>query len=256
MPDFSQVSVFFLVFLRALAFMMAGPLLAFRGVPPFLKMGFSLALAVVIYPVITLDTQPSLPEGVWGYGLAVISETALGLLLGTAVTIVLNSIRMAGQMIDLQIGYSMASIIDPASGTQNTLLSQYLYLLALIFWLLIDGHYTLIQALSQSYQIVPLNAASFNNSVSMVLLKIFSGAFTIALQVSAPILAVLLISDLTLGFLARTTPQINVFLTGFPIKIAVGLLTLSLLIPLLGTVLRSIFSIIERDLYTLMRVQL
>ncbi len=256
MPDSSQVSVFFLVFLRALAFMMAGPLLAFSGVPPFLKMGFSLALAVVLYPVITLDTQTSLPEGVWGYGLAVISETALGLLLGAAVTIVLNSIRMAGQMIDLQIGYSMASIIDPASGTQSTLLSQYLYLLALIFWLLIDGHYTLIQALAKSYQIVPLSAASFTGGVAMVLLKTFSGAFTIALQVSAPILAVLLISDMTLGFLARTAPQINVFITGFPIKIAVGLLTLSLLIPLLGTVLRSIFSIIERDLYTLMRVQL
>lgn len=256
MPDSSQVSVFFLVFLRALAFMMAGPLLAFSGVPPFLKIGFSLALAVVIYPVLALDTQTPLPEGVWGYGLAVISETALGLLLGTAVTITLNSIRMAGQMIDLQIGYSMANIIDPASGTQSTLLSQYLYLLALVFWLLIDGHYTLIQALSRSYQIVPLNAASFNSGVSLVLLKTFAGAFTIALQVSAPILAVLLMSDLTLGFLARTAPQINVFLTGFPIKIAVGLLTLSLLIPLLGTVLRTIFSIIERDLYTLMRVQL
>ena len=256
MPDSSQVSVFFLVFLRALAFMMAGPLLAFSGVPPFLKIGFSLALAVVIYPVLTLDTQMSMPEGVWGYGLAVVSETALGLLLGTAVTIVLNSVRMAGQMIDLQIGYSMASIIDPASGTQSTLVSQYLYTLAMLFWLLLDGHYTLILALSKSYQIVPLSAASFNNSVALVLLKTFSGAFTIALQVSAPILAVLLISDMTLGFLARTAPQINVFITGFPIKIAVGLLTLSLLIPLLGTVLRSVFSMIEQDLYTLMRVQM
>jgi len=256
LPDFSQVSVFFLVFLRALAFMMAGPLLAFGGVPPLLKIGFSLALAVVVYPVLPADTAASLPEGLWGYGLAVISETGLGFLLGLAVTMVLNSIRMAGQMIDFQIGYSMASIVDPASGTQNTLVAQYLYLLALIFWLLIDGHYTLIMALSKSYQIVPLNAASFDNSVSLVLLKIFAGAFTIALQVSAPILAVLLIADLTLGFLARTAPQINVFLTGFPIKIAVGLLTLSLLIPLLGTVLRSIFNIIERDLYTLMRVQL
>lgn len=256
MPDLSQVSIFFLVFLRSLAFMLAGPLLAFRGVPPLLKIGFSLALAVVIYPVLAFDTAASLPEGAWGYGLAVISETALGLLLGAAVTMVLNSVRMAGQMIDLQIGYSMAAIVDPASGTQSTLLSQFLYLLALAFWLLIDGHHTLILALAQSYQIVPLNAASFNSGVSLVLLKMFAGAFTIALKVAAPILAVLLIADLTLGFLARTAPQINVFLTGFPIKIAVGLLTLSLLIPLLGTVLRSIFNMIERDLYTLMRVQL
>jgi len=85
-------------------------------------------------------------------------------------------------------------------------------------------------------------------------LKIFSGAFTIALQVGAPVLAVLLVSDLALGFLARTVPQINVFLTGFPIKIAAGLLTLSFLIPLLGNVLRVLLDLIESDLHSLMRV--
>jgi flagellar biosynthetic protein FliR len=87
-----------------------------------------------------------------------------------------------------------------------------------------------------------------------ILSKTFSGAFTVALQVSAPVLAVLLISDLALGFLSRTTPQINVFLTGFLIKIVVGLFTLSFLIPLLGTVFHSIIKMIERDLYSLMRV--
>lgn len=252
MPDVSQFSTFFLVFLRAAAFMISGPLYAVKGIPPLLKVAFSLALAVVIFPVIEVKTP--LPEGFWGYGLALISETGVGLLLGSAVTIVLNSIRMAGQFIDFQIGYAVATLIDPVNGAMNTLLSQYLYLLALVFFLLMDGHYTLIMALAKSYQLVPLSTAAFNGSVSLVLLKIFSGAFTIALQVSAPVLAVLLVTDLTLGFLARTAPQINVFLTGFPIKIAVGLLTLSFLIPLLGTVLRTVFNMIEKDLYSLMRV--
>lgn len=252
MPDLGQVSAFFLVFLRAAAFMMSGPLYVIKGLPPLLKAGFSLALAVVIFPVVEFKTP--LPEGVWGYGLAVISETGVGLLLGTAVTMVLNSIKMAGQFIDLQIGYSMAFLVDPMNGAQSTLLSQFLYLLALMFFLLMDGHYTLIMGLAKSYQLVPLSTASFSGSVSLVLLKIFSGAFTIALQVSAPVLAVLLVTDLTLGFLARTAPQINVFLTGFPIKIAVGLLTLSFLIPLLGNVLRTIFNMLERDLHSLMRV--
>lgn len=231
--------------------MIAGPLYAVRGIPPLLKILFSLALTVVIYPVVETDT--TVPEGVWGYGLAVLSETGVGLLLGTAVTIALNCFRMVGQFIDFQIGYAMSNLIDPMNGGQNTILSEYLYLLAILFFLLIDGHYSLIMGLAESYRLVPLSAAGFNGSVSLVLLKVFCGAFAIALQVSAPVLAVLVISDLTLGFLARTTPQINVFLTGFPIKIFVGLLTLSFLVPLLGTVLRTVFNGIQNDLYSLMK---
>lgn len=256
MPDLSQLSIFFLVFLRALAFLVSGPLLSFGGIPAFFKIGFSLALTVVTYPLVTPDNLAGVPGDAWGYGLAVVSETAFGLLLGTAVTIILNSIRMAGQFIDFQIGYSMANLVDPVNNVQNTLLAQYLYLLALVFWFLLDGHHTLIMGLAGSYQIVPISAASFDGGVVYTLIKIFSGAFTIGLKVSAPILAVLLMCDLTLGFLARTTPQINVFITGFPIKIAAGLLTLSLLIPLLGAMLRFLFSTIEKDLYTLMKAQL
>lgn len=252
MPDLGVVAAFFLVFLRTAAFMISGPLYAVRGIPPLLKAGFSLVLAGVIFPVVEINGP--LPGGAWGYGLAVVSETGVGLLLGTAVTMVLNSIRMVGQFIDFQIGYAMANLIDPVNGVQNTLLSQYLYLLGLVFFLLLDGHYTLLAGLAKSYQLIPLGAASFNGSAALVLLKIFAGAFAIALRVSAPVLAVLVVSDLTLGFLARTAPQINVFLTGFPVKIAAGLLTLSFLLPFLGAVFRSIFDMIEKDLYLLMKV--
>ena len=251
MPDLGQFTAFLLVFLRAAAFMMSGPLYAIKGIPPLAKVGFSLALATVVFPMVELNTP--LPEDSWGFGLAVISETGVGLLLGTAVTMVLNSIRMAGQFIDLQIGYAMATLVDPTNGATSTLLAQYLYLLSLVFFLMLDGHYTLIIALVKSYELVPLSAAGFSGGTAYILLQIFSGAFTTALQVSAPVLAVLLIADLGLGFLTRTTPQINVFLTGFPIKIAVGLLTLSFLIPLLGTVIHVILNAIERDLYLLMR---
>ncbi|OPX89325.1 MAG: Flagellar biosynthetic protein FliR [Pelotomaculum sp. PtaB.Bin104] len=233
--------------------MISGPLFGFRGVPSLFKVGFSLALAVVLFPTAATNLA-TLPGGVWGFGLAVISEIGVGLILGTTVTIILNSIRMAGQMIDVQIGYSMASLVDPMNGSQNTLLAQYLYLLALMLFLMLDGHYSLIMGLAKSYQLVPLNTAALNGSVPLVLIKTFSGAFTIALQVCAPVLAVLLVSDLALGFLSRTTPQINVFLTGFLIKIVVGILTLSFLIPLLGTVFHSLINMIERDLYSLMRV--
>lgn len=253
MPDIGQVSAFFLVFVRATAFIFSGPLFSFVGVPQLFKVGLPMALAVVLFPTVAANPE-TLPGYAWGFGLAVVSEIAVGLLFGVAATMILNSFRMAGQMIDLQIGYAMSSLVDPTSGMQNTLLARYVYLLAFIAFMALDGHHTLIMGLAKSYQLVPLNAAVFHHgSVPLVLTDIFAGAFTTALQIAAPVLAVLLISDLALGFLSRTTPQINVFLTGFLVKIMVGLLVLSFLIPLFGVVFQSLLKIIEKDLYLLMR---
>jgi flagellar biosynthetic protein FliR len=252
-PDAGQIIAFFLVLLRATAFLVAGPLYALSGIPVLLKVGFSLVLALVIFPVIA-GGLPPLPGDVWGYGLAAVSETGAGLLLGLAVTMVLNIARMAGRFIDFQIGYAMSSTLDPLSGGQGTLLSRYLYMLALVFFLIVDGHHVMLTGFAGSFALVPLGTAVFTGGAALTLLKIFCGAFTLALQISAPILAVMVMVDLALGFLARTTPQINVFLTGFPVKIMVGLLTLSFLMPLLGVVLRSLIDMVERDLYLLMRV--
>lgn len=252
MPDLGEVAAFFLVLLRATAFLVSGPLYAFRGIPSLLKAGFSMVLALAIFPVIEIKTP--LPGGGWGYGLAAAGEVGMGLLLGLAVSMVVNIASMAGRFIDYQIGYAMSAVLDPMSGEQGTLLSRYLHMLALVFFLIMDGHHVLLAGLAKSYELVPLSAAAFNGGAALALLKIFSGAFNIALQVSAPVLAVMVITDLALGFLARTTPQINVFLTGFPVKIMAGLLTLSFLIPILAVVFRSMIDMIERDLYLLMRV--
>ncbi|NQS75791.1 MAG: flagellar type III secretion system protein FliR [Peptococcaceae bacterium] len=238
--------------MRVIAFMVSGPLYAIKGIPPLFKVASSLALAVVIYPVVEFEFP--LPAGTWGFGLAVVSEIGVGLLLGFAVTMILNSIRMAGAFIDLQIGYAMSNVVGPSTGTMGTLLSQYLYLLGLVFFLVINGHHTLIIALTKSYLFVPLSTAAFSGAISPVLLNIFAGTFTFGFQVAAPILAVVLVTDLALGFLTRTTPQINVFLTGFPIKITVGLLTLSFLVPFYGSVFSSLLGTIEKDLYSLLEV--
>lgn len=232
--------------------MASGPLLAIKGLPALVKVCFSLTLALAVWSVVGLE-ELSIPGGGWGYALAALSETAFGLLLGTAVTIILNSIRMAGQLIDFQIGYAMSNLIDPTTGASTTLLSQFLYMLGLVFFFVADGHHTLIVALVSSYQLVPLNAADFGGGAAKIFTQIFAGSVVMGLQVSAPILAVILVTDLALGFLTRTTPQINVFLTGFPVKITIGLLLLSFLIPLLGIVFNNIFNTIDESLYLLMK---
>ena len=100
---------------------------------------------------------------------------------------------------------------------------------------------------------VPLSAAAMSSGVAEQLMRTMSGTMVIALQIAAPVLAVLLICDLTLGFLSRTTPQINVFLTGFLVKIMVGLFTLTIVISYMGPIMQNIFNRLENDLFMLMR---
>ena len=251
MPDINQVTSFFLVFLRAAAFLTAGPLYAFRGIPTVFRIGFPFAIAVVLYPV--MGELPEAPSGAFEYGLAAASELGVGLMMGFTVTFLLNSLRLAGQFIDLKIGFIMSAMADPLSGAQTTLVAQFMYYLAFILFLVMDGHHLLILGLIKSYEMIPLGMASMSAGVGEQLVKTFNRMVVIALQVAAPVLSVLLICDLALGFLSRTTPQINVFLTGFLIKIVVGMLVLAFLMPFMGTVMQSLINVIENDLYTLMR---
>ncbi len=250
MPDLTVLAVFLPVYVRAAAFLNSGPLLVIRGVPAFVKAGLPFFLAVLAFPLVQ---EREVPAGALGYGLLLLSEAGAGLIMGFAVSLILSFLQVAGQLVDFQIGFAMSSVVDPLYGAGSTLLAQYLYLLGLVTFFAVDGHHTLIAALVESYRLVPLGAASLSGNATQVLVKVFASSFLRALQVSAPVLAVLVVADLTLGFLARTAPQINVFLTGFPIKIAAGLLMLSFLLPLLGGLLRSLAGIIERDLMTIMK---
>ena len=240
-----------MVFLRATAFITAGPLFAFRGIPATFRVGLPFFLAVVLYPLI--GEVPEVTGSAWEYGVAAFNEVCVGLLLGFTATLLINSIRVAGQFIDLQIGYAMSAMADPLSGAQSTLIAQFFYYLAFILFLVMDGHHLLIMGLAKSYEMVPLGLANLGGGMGDQLIQTFTSAITIALRVAAPVLSVLLVSDLTLGFLSRTTPQINVFLTGFLIKIMVGMLVIAFLLPFMGTVMQSVIDTLENDLYTLLR---
>jgi len=252
LPDVDQIANFFLILLRATAFIVAGPLFVMRGIPNMFKVGFAFCLAVAVFPMVG-DTAPDIPGGAWGYTLAAVSEVGVGLLLGFVVTLVLTGARIAGQFVDMQIGFSMSAMTDPMNNMQSTLIAQFLYLVGINLFLVLDGHHLMIMGLIKSYQMVPLSAANMTMSVADQFIRTLGGTMTIALQIAAPVLAVLLICDLTLGFLSRTTPQINVFLTGFLVKIMVGMLVLTVVVLNMGAIMQSVYNRLETDLILLIR---
>lgn len=251
MPDLSILPIFMLVFTRCVTFLWASPLMSLSGIPAPVKSGFGFLLTLLIYPLI--DTGVTLHGGVFGYAIMLAGEAAIGLGMGYICTVTFNVIRMAGQLIDMNIGFAMSQMMDPATGSMNTLLGRFLYYVTLATFLTVDGHYGLIWGIAKSFESLPLHAAQFDGTVMLFVIRVFADAITLALKVAIPITGVLLMTDIALGMMGRTAPQMNIFMLGFPFKIMLGLVSLAVLLPLLGAVFASIFDQMHKDLLLLVK---
>ncbi|SHF37006.1 flagellar biosynthetic protein FliR [Desulforamulus putei] len=252
MLNFDLITVFFLVLIRMASFVFSCPLYAVPGIPPLVKAGLSFILAALVTPMV-MPPSPEFPGGTWGFAVAALSEAGVGLALGLVCTFVFNAIRIAGQLLDFQIGFAMAAVMDPLSGSMNTLLSRFLFFMTLVLFMNVDGHHALIRALVKSYELVPLTAAGINGQVTLLIIRIFTDTFALAVQICAPVVAVLVITDLAMGLIGKTAPQLNIFQLGFPLKIAVGVSALAILLPALTSLFKYMFDTLQKDLLLLMK---
>lgn len=247
MLDITAWVVFLLVLVRVTAFLVASPVFAMRNIPNSVKIGFGCILALVLTPQL-LKQQVVLPEHFIKIIGMVINETIAGLIAGLGASMLMTAIQVAGQYLDLQAGFAMAQVFDPARGINNTLIGQFLYILGLILFFSTDAHHSLIFALAKSFEILELGSFHVSGGLFLKLLQIFLTMFTYALRIAIPVILVLVIIDLSLGYMTRIVPQLNIFMSGFPLKIGFGLLMLALLVPVVGSVVGSLFQTVEKEL--------
>lgn len=243
----------FLVLARMSAFVFLVPFFSIKGTPALAKIGFSVALTALILPGIGTIT---VPEDLLHYSLLVIKEVMVGLLLGYVTMLTFNAVRMAGEIIDIQMGFSMATVFDPQNQTRITLTGQFLYLVQILLFLAVDGHHSLLMAISYSYTLIPVMAGGFKITLVAAIFKLFVQVFSLGIRIAIPFMVVFLICDISLGIIARTVPQLNIFVLGFPVKIGIGLFTLAAVIPALTVLINNIFTQMESDLGRIMGLML
>ena len=252
MFDFLIIQGWLLIFARASAFVTIAPFFSIRGIPVLVKIGFSFILSVVLLPLVPFAPMEHISLLAWWF--LVIKEVAVGLTLAFLANMVFAAVRISGELIDIHIGFAMASVLDPQTQTSTTLMGQFKYMVAILIFLSVDGHHVLISALAHSYTLVPIANVLIDPIVSLYVLKTFVGMFALAFKIAAPIIAVLIIADIALGLVARTVPQLNVFILGFPLKTGLGMFTVAIVIPLFATVVGYLLSQMERDLITVMEL--
>jgi flagellar biosynthetic protein FliR len=242
---------FLLIFTRVAAFLAVVPFFAWRGVPVILRIFFSLVLAVAL--ALNWEGQLLLPSSELGLAIILGKELLTGIVLGFLVYLFLAAFQMSGQFMDHKAGLMMAGAFDPLFGGQVTILGQFFYFLAVVFYLTVNGHYILFLSLKESFKMLPLAGPFASPPVAWQYLKNFSGMFLLAFQIAAPVIIVIWLTDLALGFLSRAVPQIHVFIVGLPLKIAFTLLVFLLLLPLVGGLMGEVFTRMSRDFLLIMQ---
>jgi len=238
-----NLTVFLLIVARVSAFFVVLPLFSHRTIPASHRIGFAIVLSWMMY--YTLDVEPFEING--DYILLIMKEVILGLFIGLLAYIIMSAVQIAGGFIDFQMGFAMANVIDPQTGAQSPLIGQFLNTLALLLLLALNGHHLLLDGIFYSYQFMPMEmtwpAFGQENYVEFIM-KTFAGVFAVAFQMSIPIVATLFLVDIALGITARTVPQLNIFVIGYPIKIGVGFLVLLVMMGVLMAVVQKMFEIL------------
>jgi flagellar biosynthetic protein FliR len=231
---------YLLILIRISSFFVTVPLFSYRTIPMSHRVGLAVFLSWIMFYTVEI---PSL-EFNEIYVLLILKELAVGLLLGLIAFVVISAIQIVGGFIDFQMGFAIANVMDPQTGAQSPLMGQFLYIISLLFILSVNGHHLLIDGIFFSYQTIPLDQVSIpfgNDNMLNHLVKTFNSMFIIAFQMSMPIVGSLFLVDVALGIVARTVPQLNIFVVGMPLKILASFIML--------TVMMSVFMMLVGNLF-------
>lgn len=245
-----QFHVFLLILLRVSALLIVAPIFGHRLYLAQAKIGLAFMISLIIFPLVGAHGVQA-PAGVFPYAVMMAGEVAMGVVLGFAVLLLFIGVQFAGQLAGLQMGFDIVDVIDPHSSGQVSIIGQYLNILAILILLTIDGHHVVLHGLVSSFTAVPLGGVALKGAVFHKLIALSSQVFIIAVKISAPILLALFLISVALGILARTVPQMNVFVVGFPVQLAAGLAMMIALLPLFHLMLGKLVRLLERDLFAL-----
>lgn len=214
---------------RILGLIMVAPVFGHRSIPARVKIGLGIFIALIIAP--TLPPMPDVGLGSWHGLLILVQQLLIGLAIGFIMRIVFAAVDAAGEIIGLQMGLGFASFFDPQSASQTLVVARFLNMLAVLVFLAVNAHLLMLGVLVESFQILPISTQPLASAGFFNVATYGSTVLSVGLQLALPLIAILLMTNLALGILTRSAPQLNIFAIGFPITLGVGLITLDLTLP-------------------------
>jgi len=225
----TNVVGFFLVLARIAPLFVIAPLFSSRMVPGRVRTIVAVGIAMGLYPLALAGQQ--VPDEVGAIAALIVKELLVGLAFATTVAILFAAVEAAGGFLDFLMGFAFGGALDPLTGNMSAVLSRLYALVALAVFVVINGDAWLLQGLSRTFELVPLTALPDFGSISEAVVASFTTIFAAAVEVAAPVLLAVILTDVAFGVVSRVVPQLNVFAIGFPVKILVGLLVVAASLP-------------------------
>jgi len=242
MAEVEIFKLYALVLVRFSGLMISAPVLGSGNFPTTAKVGLTALAALIITPAVGVLETP-LPEGPLAFGLMALGEVLIGLMIGFVMSIVFSSIQVAGQIMDMQSGFGMMNVFNPAMETQFPIFGFFLFILGVLYFLVMGFHHAAIRALAHTFEVIPPGGFAMNPGLLYEVSRWGRDMFIDGLIISAPIAASMLLAYITMGLLGRVVPQIHLFVVGFPITIATGLFVTAFII---GIYLRVLDGMLHR----------
>lgn len=252
--EYSRVFLFLLVFTRMTGALLFNPFLGRKNVPAIAKIGLALLTSVVAVPTIgavSLSFATSI-----SFMLALVRELLLGYAMGLILNLFLSWVLLAGEAMDMEMGLSVSKIYDPQNGVSMPVSGSVFNIMLMLIFFASDGHLTFIRIVADSVATFPPGAGAVNFEIASQLVAMLGDTMILSLKLGMPVLAIELLSEAGLGILMRIVPQLNVFVVGLQLKLAVGLIVVVLALPpvarLMEASLLQMFEQLQKGIATML----
>jgi flagellar biosynthetic protein FliR len=252
-PSPREVIFFMLVLSRVAGIFAALPVFGGRQLPTRIKVVTVFMITLVCFPTLSI-TPPQVPTDVFTLALLALSELMVGLTLGFITQIIFAAVEFSGQIIGMQMGLTISSIIDPSKGTQTQIMSVIQTLFATLMFLALNIHHVFIRAIIDSFKVIPLGGWHLNGELINFLVQRTADIFIIGIRLAAPVMVALLLTTVALGIMARAFPQMNVFMISMPLNIGLGLIISGMTLTIFFHVLEVSFGHLKGQIDTLYRL--
>jgi len=245
LPDLDRIWLFGLLLARAGGLVAMAPFLGERLVPRKVRILLVGMLALVMIPLVS--APPAAPSDLGGLVSAVAAELLVGVAMGFLARLLVLGFSMAGEVVSYQMGFALAALMDPMQPNRQTVMGRWMWLAAMTLFLGLGGHHVLLRALGFTLDTLPPGSTVVTDGLVALLARASADTFLRGMQIAAPTVGILLLTSTALGILARSVPQMNVFIVGFPLKIAAGILGVIWSLPyLVNVATRDMAELVQR----------
>lgn len=252
---YRDLEYFLLIFVRVASFVFIAPFFSMTNTPKNVRIGLSLCVALLLFQ--SLPRQEVVYDSLMGYTIVVLKEVVTGLLIGFAANLCSTIVAFAGQIASMEMGLSMASMMDPTTRENTTVTGVYYNYVMLLLFLISGMHRYFLKALAETYILIPINGAVFHHEKLLnAMIEFLSDYIVIGFRICLPIFAVMIILNAVLGVLAKVSPQLNMFAVGMQMKVLVGLCILFVTTSMLPDAANFIYDQMKRMVVTFMETML